>query len=173
MSWALKCKHTKEVLALVRLQLRQPVGLRPQPVPRSQLEDGAQVDGVVPAVCLAGAPLWLELAGRPDGAQQGGAASGGVRVAPHPVAEWRQALPRRLPVPVPAGHLERGLAVDEEEAGGGDEDGVAAELEASLGEGLALIAPPLQLLLPLLVVLDAACKPTNTLKVSKHTNKHA
>lgn len=161
MSWALKCKHTKEVLALIRLQLGQPVGLRPQPVARSELEDGAQVDGVVPAQPLAGAPLWMELAGRADGAQQGGAASGEVRVPPHPVAERRQAPPRPLSVPVPAGHLEGGLAVDEVEAGGGDADGVAAELEAPLGEGLALVAPPLQQLLPLLAVLDVACTHTH------------
>lgn len=53
----LKCKHTEESLALVCLQLGQLVGLGPQFVPHFQLEDGAQVNGVVPALSLAVASL--------------------------------------------------------------------------------------------------------------------
>lgn len=44
-----KCKHTKEGLPLLGLQLSELVGLRPKPVSSVQVEDGPQVDGAVAA----------------------------------------------------------------------------------------------------------------------------
>lgn len=160
--WAnvvLKCKHAEERLALVRVQLGQLVGLSPQSVPFFQLEDGAQVNGVVPALPLAVASLLRRvLARRPHRAQQGYLATEGVRLAPDPVAERLEDLPRCLFVPVAAGHLERRLAVNKIQAGFGDDDGVVVEPQAALGERLALTVLPLQLLFADLSVIEAPCE---------------
>ena len=58
----------------------------------------------------------------------------------------------------PAGHPERRLAVDEVQARLRDDDLVALEPEAALGERLAYAAPPLQLRRELAFFIVAAWK---------------
>lgn len=140
----LKCKHAKEGLALLPLHFGQLVGLRAQRVALPQLEHGAQVDGVVPAVAgrLAALRPPGALTRRPHAADQRHPAPHGVGVAPYAVAERR-----RLGVAAvgAAGDAVGRLAVDEVQAALGDDDLVVEQLEAPLGEGLALGAQPLQL----------------------------
>lgn len=166
-----KCKHTKESLALVGLQLWQLVGFRPQFVSSVQLKHCAQIDGVVPALPVPVAVLLSgALARRPHRAHQGGFAAYGVWVAPDPVAQRCEVFSRPLLVAIAAGDPERRLAVDEVEAGLRDDDLVVHQSEAALSERLALTVLPLQLVFQTLVVVVATWKQSEKKQLSDAWN---
>ncbi|TNN32330.1 Gamma-aminobutyric acid type B receptor subunit 1 [Liparis tanakae] len=156
-------RENRELQKIIQ-ERRQLIGLRPQRVAALQLEGGAQVDGVVPA--LAVLPGAAALTRRPHGVHQRRLPAQRVRVAPDAVAEGRVASSssRRLlllllflAAAIAARHPEGRLAVDEVEAGLRDHDAVVGHQEAALGEGLALAAAPLQpAARTLAVVLTAA-----------------
>lgn len=154
-----KCKHTKESLSLIRVQLRQLVGFGPQFVSFVELKHCTQVNGIVPAPSVSVAVLLLGcgLARWPHRAHQRRLAAQGVRVPPDAVAERPEAIPCLLfLLHIAAEDSEGGLAVDEVEASLRDDDLVVLQPEATLSKRLTLTAPPLQHVFGRLVILIVA-----------------